>query len=78
MSFRAGEMSVSQRRFKVTNVISDRALDLGVFALDKELESGCDGSDPVYDPFLKESVSSSPRGIEEPVSLKVQSRNFLS
>lgn len=60
----------------MTNVISDLALDLGVFALDNELETG-DGSDPICFPFFKESVSFSPRHIEERVSLKVQAENLF-
>jgi hypothetical protein len=77
MSFRAGEESVSTKEIKMTNAISDRALDLGVFALDNELEVAGDGSDSVCIPFLKEPVSFSPRRIEEGVSLKVQAKNFL-
>ena len=55
----------------MTNAISDRALDLGVFALDNELEVAGDGSDSVYPPILKESVSFSPRRIKARVSLKI-------
>lgn len=60
----------------MTDAISDLALDLGVFALDHELKSG-DCSDPTYLPFLKESVTFSPRHIEERVSLKVQAENLF-
>jgi hypothetical protein len=47
----------------MTTAISDRALDLGVFALDDELESGADYSNTVYHAPLQRSVSISTRRI---------------
>jgi hypothetical protein len=48
---------------KMATAITDRALDLGVFALDDELESGKDYSNTVYHAPLKQSVSISTRRI---------------
>ena len=47
----------------MATAISDRALDLGVFALDDELESGTDYSNTVCHTPLKQSVSISTRRI---------------
>jgi hypothetical protein len=46
---------------KMATVISDRALDLGRFALDYELESGTDYIDIVHNAPLKQSVNISTR-----------------
>jgi hypothetical protein len=63
------------KEIKRKNVISDRALDLGVFALDNEFENREDGS---HHPSFKESVRFvSPRR-EQRVHLKVQGTNLFS
>jgi len=45
----------------MATVISDRALDLGRFALDYELEGGTDDFDTVYNSPLKQSANISTR-----------------
>jgi hypothetical protein len=69
---------IGHKEIKMKNVISDRALDLGVFALDSELENGREGLLPVYHPPFKVSFSFSPRQIKARAGLKLQARNLFA